>query len=85
MILITVELISAITGERSVLGTAKICNDAQRTIQTDGVLGDYVCELRGKHDRLMQCCRVERFPRKRRHAWDLLYRCLDTMLGSRNK
>lgn len=85
MILVTVELISARTGKRSTLGTAKICNDVRRTIQTTGVLGDYTCEFRDKAGRPWRQARVEKFPRKRLLAWDLLYRALAAVVGSRNR
>lgn len=85
MILVTVELISARTGKRSILGQARICNDVKRTAQTDGVLGDYLCSLTGKKGRVMHGCLIEKFPRKRLHAWNLIYRMLDKMIGSRNR
>lgn len=85
MIRVTVELISARTGQRSTLGIATICNDVARTVQSSGSLGDYNCQIAGKNGRAWHSTRVVGFPRKRLLAWDLLYRALDNVIGSRNK
>lgn len=84
MIKVTVELISARTGLRSTLGTATIANNVHRTIETGGSLGDYSCVFRGKR-RILWETTIAKFPRKRLLAWDLLYRCLREVIGSRNK
>lgn len=85
MILVTVELISARTGKRSLLGKATICNNLHRTHKTDGILGDYTCMFHDKAGREWRGCRVAGFPRKRLLAWDLLYRALENIIGWRNK
>lgn len=82
MIRIRVELISARTGETTLLGQAIIANDGKGT----PTQGDYSFKLSQRGGR--QWWRegaVEGFPRKRLGAWDLLYRCLREAVGDRNK
>ncbi len=64
------------------LGTAWIANDASGDRNT----GHYWVKLfsRGKQKRLWKEGTVHDFPRLRLTAWDLLYRSLRNILGSRN-
>ena len=80
MVKVTVELISAITGETSTLGVAYIANDG-RGSKTRGNY-DAVFTLKSKAPWRM--ARVEDFPRQRLYAWDLLYRVLKQAVGERN-
>lgn len=81
MIHVTIELCSARTGKKSVLGTAEICNEGG--LQGDTVR-NYSVVLRDKAGRVWKQGRVEKFPRKRLLAWDLLCRSLDWLIGDRN-
>ena len=84
MIVVTVELISAVTGKRSVLGRAEIYNDATG----DRGKGNYVAKIyrRGQpfRGRVWKAGEVADFPRLRLGPWDLLYRCLKNIVGDRN-
>jgi len=87
MIRVTMELISARTGETELLGIAEICNDGNGSQS----IGHYVAKL-GKRGRpvlqdgrqIWRHGRVLNFPRLRLGAWDLLYRCLRSAVGDRN-
>lgn len=68
MIEITVELKSAITGERTVIGRATIVNDATGTHSR----GNYGAVFAGKTARYVRYSRIENFPRLRKNVWDLL-------------
>jgi hypothetical protein len=83
VIRVTVELVSAISGETEHLGTAIIANDGKGTDTS----GDYTVSLstRGWNARPWKSGRVEGFPRKRLGGWDLLYRALREIVGERNK
>lgn len=84
MILITVELVSARTGKREVLGKAEIYNDATGTPSR----GNYVAKLykRGENfgGSVWKAGRIEDFPRKRLLMWDLLFRVLRELVEDRN-
>ena len=82
MIVVTVELLSAVTGARTHLGTAVIANDGRGTVTS----GNYDVRLskRGRPADIWRRGRVEGFPRKRLGAWDLLYRALRATVGGRN-
>ena len=82
MIRIRVELISARTGETTLLGQAIIANDGKGT----STQGDYFFKLsqRGRALRWWREGVVKGFPRQRLGAWDLFYRCLREAVGSRN-
>ena len=82
MIKITVELVSAISGNTSVLGVAHIANDGQGTVEK----GDYAVKLSkfgGKG--LWKSGWVKGFARQRLGGWDLLFRALQGTVGYRNK
>jgi len=83
MLLITVELISARTGQRSTLGFAEIYNDATG----DEGTGNYVCKLYkwGAGRRVWKAGSVSMFPRLKLGPWDLMYRALRDIVGSRNR
>ena len=81
MIVVKVELPSARTGKTSTLGTLRIVNDATGTATS----GNYTGELRGANGRALETCRVSGFPRKRRLAWDLVYRVLRATRGDKNR
>lgn len=88
MIVVTVELVSAIDGHRETLGTAYIANDGQGT----PTQGDYDVVLHGRdrsglrpHGPRWKQGKVEGFPRQRLLGWDLVYRALKACgLGERN-
>lgn len=88
MIRITVELISAIDPSRNrVLGVAKICNNWERSRDTNGARGTYSVWIsrRAPHEkRTWKTCVVEDFPRKRLGVWDIIYRALREIVGERN-
>lgn len=72
MIVIKVELHSAITGEVTTLVEGKIRNDGTGT---PGV-GNYEFEAGRKGGGVARRSRVEGFPRGRLNVWHLLARCL---------
>lgn len=87
MILVTVELISAIDGHREILGVAEIWNDGKGSKSK----GNYGFKIGGRNRKNLTNSAVIRqgdikgFPRNRLLAWDLLYRCLHQAFGERNR
>ena len=85
MIVVTIEMISARTGKRSVLGIAEIYNDATGDERT----GNYVMKVYRKGEpfrgRVWKAADVKGFPRKRLGPWDLMYRLLREIVGPRNR
>jgi len=77
MLIVRIELHSAVTGEIKTLATGKIVNTGAGT----PTRGHYRVELRDAAGRLWKSGTVENFPRKRLLAWDLLYRALENSLG----
>lgn len=80
MLIVTVELHSAITGEITTLATGKIVNTGAGT----PTRGHYRVELRDAVGRLWKTGNIQDFPRKRLLAWDLLYRALEELVGDRS-
>jgi hypothetical protein len=81
MIVVKIELHSAITGRVSRLGEIVIANDGTGTANQ----GNYWGKLYGKKkDVVLRSAVVRGFPRKRLLAHDLLYRILRNALGERN-
>jgi hypothetical protein len=85
MIVVRVELWSAVSGERTELARMRISNDGRATV-ADPNLGTYRGEtLRGRSatalDRgeVTRNGRVERFPRAKLHVWFLVARMLASM------
>ena len=83
MIRVTVELFSAVDGHKEILGVAEIWNDATGTA-TSGNYG-YALSQRGGSSKLWKNGFIKGFPRKRKLAWDLLFRCLKDAVEDRNK
>ena len=75
-------LIPATGGKPQHLGTAKIWNDATGDLRS----GNYQATLsvRGISNQVWKKGMVKGFARKRLKAWDLLYRVLEDIVGSRN-
>lgn len=88
MIRVTIELVSAISPDRSkTLGVAEIWNERDTTLATNGSKGDYSFRLSKRSPKLKETWksgRVENFSRKQRGAWDLLYLVLRSVLAKRN-
>lgn len=84
MIVVTVELRSARTGRRKLLGAAVIGNDGKESIETRGVRGTYHANFSGKDGRPWKAVTVRGFQRKRLLAWDLLFLALRAAVGERN-
>jgi len=80
MLIVKIELHSAVTGEIKTIATGKIVNTGTGT----PTRGNYRVELRDALGRLWKTGSVEGFPRKRLLAWDLLARSLHSILGNRN-
>jgi hypothetical protein len=80
MVVITVELVNAITGARKILGIGQISNTGSGT----ATVGNYEAIFKFSNGRQWKESRVEGFPRKRLLAWDLLYRALKPLIGERN-
>lgn len=80
MLVVKIELHSAVTGEIKTIATGKIVNTGAGT----PTQGSYRVELRDALGRPWKTGTVEGFPRKRFLAWDLLTRALCNVLGKRN-
>jgi len=80
MLIVTIELHSAVTGEIKTLATGKIINTGAGT----PTRGHYRVELRDAAGRLWKTGNVENFPRKPLLAWDLLFRALKKLIGDRS-
>ena len=80
MLIVKIELHSAVTGQVTTIATGTICN----TGTGSPAQGNYRIELRDAVGRRWKSGRIEGFPRKRLLAWDLLYRALEKVVGNRN-
>lgn len=80
MLVVKIELHSAVTGKVTTLATGKIINTGAGT----PARGDYRVELKDALGRPWKSGAVKGFPRKRLLAWDLLARALFNVLGNRN-
>ncbi len=80
MLIVKIELHSAVTGKVKTIATGKIVNTGAGT----STQGNYRVELRDALSRPWKSGTVEGFPRRRLLAWDLLARALHNILGSRN-
>ena len=79
MLILKIELHSAVTGEIKTLATGKIVNSGAGM----PTQGHYRVELRDAAGRVWKTGTVEDFPRKRLLAWDLVYRALEKLVGWR--
>lgn len=68
MIVVKVELHSAITGKVTELGTAHICNDGTGSNSR----GNYVMRLFGKGGTPMKTATLSNWPRLSKHVWALV-------------
>lgn len=89
MIRITVELVSGIHSSRNrTLGVAEITNEGgELLVETSGRLSSYTVRLSKWAPKLSETWRrgrVERFDRKARGPWDLLFCALRATIGDRN-
>lgn len=73
MIRVTVELISARTGQTSVLASATITNDGTGTRDR----GNYDAAIGRKGGGIARNARIENFPRLSKNVWWLLARALN--------
>ena len=80
MLVVKIELHSAVTGEIKTVATGTICN----TGTGSPTQGNYRIDLRDAAGRLWKRGYIEGFPRKRLLAWDLMYRGLRKLVGNRN-
>jgi hypothetical protein len=80
MLIIKIELHSAVTGQITTIAIGTIVN----TGTGNPTLGNYRIELRDAASRVWKTGHIEGFPRKRLIAWDLLYRALKKLVESRN-
>jgi hypothetical protein len=80
MLIVKIELHSAVSGEIKTVATGKIVN----TGTGSPTQGNYRIELRDAAGRLWKTGHIEGFPRKRLLAWDLLYRVLKKLIGDRD-
>jgi hypothetical protein len=79
MLVIRIELHSAVTGRITTIATGKIVN----TGTGSSTQGNYRIELRDAAGRVWKRGHIEGFPRKRLLAWDLFYRALEKLVGER--
>ena len=82
MIRVTVELVSAITGKVTHLGTAIIANDGTGTRASGNYWATF--SRRGQPAKTWRAGEVKDFPRQRLLAWDLLFRALRSAVGVRS-
>ncbi len=80
VLVVKIELHSAITGQIKTIATGKIANTGKGT----PTKGEYRIELRDALGRLWKTGNIKDFPRKRLLAWDLLACALYSVLGKRN-
>ena len=81
MLRVTIELVPrGIESRAKVIATGTIANTGTGT----PTRGDYRIELRDAAGRKWKSGSIAGFPRKRLLAWDLLYRALEKLVGSRN-
>lgn len=80
MLVVKIELHSAVTGRVTTLATGKIVNTGTGT----PTRGNYYAVLRDAAGREWKRGTAEDFPRTRLLAWDLLYRVLGRLIGERN-
>jgi len=81
MLVVKIELHSAVTGQVMTIATGTICN----TGTGSPTRGNYRVDLRDAAGRKWKSGHIEEFPRKRLLAWDLLYRALEKLVGARNR
>ncbi len=81
MLVVKIELHSAVTGRVTTTATGTIWN----TGTGSPTQGNYRIELRDAAGRKWKSGHIEEFPRKRLLAWDLLYRALEKLVGARNR
>lgn len=82
MVRVTIDLVSANDGSVRNLGVAEIANDGTGT----GDIGNYKIALSkfgGKG--VWRKGTLQGFPRKALGGWDLLFRCLEAVVGYRNR
>ena len=77
MIKVTVELVSAVTGKTTLLGTALICNDATGSYDR----GNYCVDILKWSKGIWKTGHVSNFQRMKFGPWDLLYLALKDALG----
>lgn len=81
MLRITIELVPwGIEARAKVIATGTIANTGTGTSTN----GDYRIELRDAAGRRWKTGHIKGFPRKRLLPWDLLYRALKKLVGTRN-
>ena len=80
MLVVKIELHSAVTGKVTTIASGKIVNTGTGSLTR----GNYRIVLRDAAGREWKSGTVEDFPRQRLLAWDLLYRALAKMVGKRN-
>jgi len=82
MLRITIELVPlGMESRAKVIATGTIANTGTGTL----ACGDYRIELRDAAGRKWKSGHIEGFPRTRLLAWDLLYRALRKLVGTRNR
>jgi hypothetical protein len=81
MLIVKIELHSAVTGQVTTIATGSIVN----TGTGSPTQGNYRIELRDAAGRKWKSGHIEGFPRKRLLAWDLLCRALEKCVGKRNE
>jgi hypothetical protein len=81
MLVVKIELHSAVTGRVTTIATGTIINTGTGT----PTRGNYRVELQDAAGRRWKGGTVDDFPRKRLLAWDLLYRALENLVGKRNR
>ena len=78
MLRVTIELISAVDGHQEVLGVGYIGNDNTYFLKKGR------SKIKKASD-IWRQGRVEKFPRQRLNAWNLLYRALHIALNKEDK
>lgn len=81
MLKITIELFPfGSEGDSKVLGTMKIWNKGDGTLD----IGNYEYRMLSAGNESLKAGEVNKFPRKKLNAWDLLFRVLYDAVGIRN-
>ncbi|MEK6880319.1 MAG: hypothetical protein AABY22_11955 [Nanoarchaeota archaeon] len=88
MLRVTIELISAVDGHQEVLGVGYIGNDGTGSPTIGNYNSYFLKKGRSKIKKasdIWRQGRVEKFPRQRLNAWNLLYRALHIALNKEDK
>ena len=84
MLTLELHLDSAKTGKRTTLCRAKIANIGGETLKRSrGRRGDYQCVMYDKNGKPWRMGRVDNWPRKSRHVWELVLTAIQSAISKK--